>query len=88
MRRDIIEQIMCHLSVDLEKVAAEYGANSAPLLADAQVLARFETDGLVVIDDTRITVTESGRPFVRNVAAVFDTYLAMPSEKPRHAAAV
>ena len=88
LRRAVIEQIMCHLSVDLEKVAAEYGANSAPLLADAQDLVRFEQDGLVVIEDARVTVTEVGRPFVRNVAAVFDTYLAVPSEKPRHAAAV
>jgi oxygen-independent coproporphyrinogen III oxidase len=88
LRRAVIEQIMCHLSVDLERVAAGFSASVVPLVADAQALARFEADGLVTVDNCRIAVTEIGRPFVRNVAAVFDAYIAMPSDTPRHAAAV
>ena len=51
-------------------------------------LDRFAADGLVRINDGRITVTEAGRPFVRNVAAVFDAYLDASSDKPKHAQAV
>jgi oxygen-independent coproporphyrinogen-3 oxidase len=51
-------------------------------------LDRFIADGLVTRDGARITVTEPGRPFVRNVAAVFDAYLKTAPEQVRHSQAV
>ena len=88
LRRAVIESIMCELEVDLLAQAGAFGADPAPLLADAQVLAGFQADGLVSWDGTRIEVTETGRPFVRNIAAVFDRYLALQTATPRHAVAV
>jgi oxygen-independent coproporphyrinogen-3 oxidase len=79
---------MCELEVDLAAQAGVFGADPAPLLADAQALAGFQADGLVTWDGTRIEVTEAGRPFVRNVAALFDSYLKQQTEMPRHAVAV
>ncbi len=88
LRRAVIESIMCELEVDLLAQAGAFGADPAPLLADAQALAGFQADGLVTWDGTRIEVTEAGRPFVRNVAALFDSYLKQQTEAPRHAVAV
>jgi oxygen-independent coproporphyrinogen-3 oxidase len=43
-------------------------------------------DGLVTWDGYRLAVTRTGRPFVRTVAAAFDTWLRQ--DAPRHSAAV
>ena len=88
LRRAVIEQIMCHLAVDLDAVADSLGQSAVALHGEAMALDRFAADGLVRINDGRITVTEAGRPFVRNVAAVFDAYLDASSDKPKHAQAV
>ena len=88
LRRAVIEQIMCHLAVDLDAVADSLGESAMELHGEALALAPFVADGLVQLVDGCIRVTEAGRPFVRNVAAVFDAYLDQSSEKPKHAQAV
>ncbi len=89
LRRDVIERVMCDLEVDVDAVAAEHRADSAPLKAAASDgIARFEEDGLATWDGIRLAVSERGRPFVRSVAALFDVYLARQSDKPRHSRAV
>ncbi|GAN80157.1 coproporphyrinogen III oxidase [Acidocella aminolytica 101 = DSM 11237] len=89
LRRAVIERIMCDLAVDLPAMAQTFGAQAAPLLAAAAPLSGFESDGLVEWNGARLRVTERGRPFVRNVAALFDAYLrGRESSQPRHARAV
>ena len=89
LRRDVIERVMCDLEVDIDAVAAERHASSAPLKAAvADGIARFEEDGLASWDGRRVAVSERGRPFVRSVAALFDAYLSRQSDGPRHSQAV
>ncbi|HQT63995.1 MAG: oxygen-independent coproporphyrinogen III oxidase [Acidocella sp. 20-57-95] len=88
LRRAVIEKIMCDLDVDLIAMAASFGANPAGLLHDAARLVMFQQDGLVQWNGRRLQVTPAGRPFVRNVAALFDAYLRMDEAAPRHAQAV
>jgi oxygen-independent coproporphyrinogen-3 oxidase len=57
------------------------------LLRAAQGLDPFIADGLVTWDGARLTVTEAGRAFVRNIAALFDSYL-IKAPAPRHASAI
>lgn len=78
LRRDVINAIMCDLTAEIPLV----------LRADAAALQQFAADGLVTWDGHRVTVTERGRPFVRNAAAVFDAYLQHAEAAPRHATAV
>jgi oxygen-independent coproporphyrinogen-3 oxidase len=52
----------------------------APLTPAEAEAARAELvdlvrDGIVEIDDGQLRITESGKPFIRNVAAFFDAYL-------------
>lgn len=65
----LIERLMCDLSVDLTL----YG--SGTFAAERERLVQFEADGLVEWKGSRLHVTEAGRPFLRNVAAVFDRYI-------------
>jgi len=88
LRRAVIERVMCDLTVDLTEIAAEYAADPEPLLAAAVGLDRFEADGLAVWDGRRLTVTETGRPFLRNIAALFDAYLTPSPDGARHARAI
>jgi len=81
LRADIIERLMCDLEVDL----ASYGGAQG-FAAEIEALAPLVGEGWLRIDDTRITVTEAGRPYVRLVAAAFDTYLA--ASQKRHSVAV
>jgi oxygen-independent coproporphyrinogen-3 oxidase len=86
LRRDVIEQIMCRLAVNLRDTAARHAADPAPLLAAAAPLEEHAHDGLVEWDGSVLAVTQTGRPFVRTIAAVFDAYLTPGSA--RHSASV
>ncbi|MDP6954021.1 MAG: coproporphyrinogen III oxidase, partial [Alphaproteobacteria bacterium] len=58
----------------------------ANALADPERLAELERDGLVRCADGRIEISDLGRPYVRTVAACFDSYLGRGAG--RHAQAV
>lgn len=93
LRRAVIEQLMCHLHVDLAVLAARHGLPVTLFDDDLARLARLEQHGIVARDDYVIDVAERGRPLVRQVCAAFDGYLRVPVDRvtqdtaPRHAAA-
>jgi oxygen-independent coproporphyrinogen-3 oxidase len=88
LRRAVIERIMCDLEVDLVAQAEVFALDAQPLLEAAAGLQRFVEDGLVAWDGRRIEVLPAGRPFVRNVAALFDQYLNRDDAVKRHSQAV
>ena len=69
MRRELITQLMCNFWVDLGDNADERFAG------ELEQLATFERDGLLTVDGSEVTLTPTGRLFVRNVAMVFDARL-------------
>ena len=48
---------------------------AARLAAELEALEPFRADGLLTIDDGLIRVEPEGRPLIRTICAVFDTYL-------------
>jgi oxygen-independent coproporphyrinogen-3 oxidase len=86
LRRAVIERIMCDFAVDLAAVAAQHNADPGTLMDAAPALQAMARDGLVRWTGYVLTVTHTGRPFVRGVAAAFDTYLR--TGVGRHSAAV
>ncbi len=86
LRAHIIERIMCDLSIDLDAVADAFGVSRATFVPEMEKLAPLAEDGIVILTGNTVTVTETGRPFVRLVAAAFDAYLK--SGKGRHSRAV
>lgn len=87
LRAHIIERLMCDMAVDLDAAAGATGYGSATdFSSEIASLQPFQDNGSVEIDGSRIRITESGRPYMRLVASVFDTYLAQA--KSRHSVAV
>ncbi|NQU60375.1 MAG: oxygen-independent coproporphyrinogen III oxidase [Rhodospirillales bacterium] len=85
LRRAVIEQLMCGMSVDLDETAAHFGA-SEKFQSELNTLGLMAWDGLVEIKDRRIHITPEGRPWMRTIAAVFDRYLE--TGEARHSRAV
>ncbi|VAW23037.1 Coproporphyrinogen III oxidase, oxygen-independent [hydrothermal vent metagenome] len=85
-RRWVIESLMCDMVLARAEAIKHLGDEAAGLLAEAAQLAERDEDGLFVAEDDGFRVTETGRPFVRVLAAHFDTYLN--KGKGRHSAAI
>ena len=86
LRRAVIDRLMCDMAVDLDEVAALHGARAEDFSAELAHLAPLEADGLIRREGSRLAVTEDGRPLVRAVCAVFDSYLGQGAA--RHSKAV
>jgi oxygen-independent coproporphyrinogen III oxidase len=75
--RKVIAALMCNDGLDWSALAVRLGFKSAAsikskLTFDSTKLDEMAVDGLIRVTSDGITVTEDGRRFVRNVAAVFD----------------
>lgn len=68
LRGYLIERLMCDMQVDL----ATSGLNPEYFSVEVAALAPMVKDGLVLCEGSMIQVTGKGRPFLRNIAAVFD----------------
>ena len=86
LRRDIIEEIMCYLDVDLASVAARYSVAPEAFADEQAKLVELARDGIVRIDGWRLRVADECRVLSRAVAAVFDAYLS--ATPGRHARAI
>ncbi len=73
-RSEIIERIMCDLSVDLAEVCARHRRDIVELVPDLQALAPFCADGLLEVDGHVLRVVGAGRLVVRSICAAFDRY--------------
>jgi oxygen-independent coproporphyrinogen III oxidase len=83
-RGAIIERLMCDMCVDLRNYAV--GDPAMEFSAELEALQPYAAEGLVVIEPCRIIITAKGRPYLRLIAAAFDTYLA--AGKAAHSRAV
>ena len=77
LRGEVIESVMCQFKVDKRAIERSYQIDFDSYFADAhEALAPLRADGLIEEDADGLRVTEDGQMFVRNVAMVFDRYLA------------
>lgn len=76
LRRAVIEDIMCHAAVDLAAARVRHGGAPAALADAHPKLRDLEADGLIRWNGDRIEVRPKGRPFLRNIAAAFDSRLS------------
>jgi len=86
MRGFVIERLMCDLAFPAAELRRRFGAEAEPILAEAQALVEADQDRLVEPDGSAFRVTERGRPFVRAIAACFDSYLG--TSDARHSSGV
>lgn len=81
LRRDVILRIMGRFQLDKDEVEAIHGIDfDRHFAAELEALEPLAADGLVEAHGRLLRVTPLGRLLVRNVAMVFDEYLARRSE--------
>ncbi|MEM1263853.1 MAG: oxygen-independent coproporphyrinogen III oxidase [Pseudomonadota bacterium] len=69
----VINELMCYGSIDTDAWNRTYEGYFQAFFADElQALEALSADGLVVVDGQRISVTATGRLFLRNIARCFD----------------
>ncbi|WP_258549122.1 oxygen-independent coproporphyrinogen III oxidase [Thalassospira profundimaris] len=86
IRRDIINELMCHLSVDLDEICRDHDVPVSRFASQLDTIRQMTADGIVTVCCNTITVTDMGRPLVRAVCAVFDSFL--DHSQKRHSQAV
>lgn len=70
-----IEKLMCDLRFPARELCQRFGEAGESVADEAGRLTEFESSGLVEPADDGFIVTEKGRPFLRAIAAEFDSYL-------------
>ncbi len=83
-RGRIIHDLMCHGKVafaDIEK-ADSFENFASKFALELSELRTFVKDGILEINDNGIRIRHLGRPFVRNVAMVFDVHLRGRGDGP------
>ncbi len=81
IRRTIIMELMCQFQLSPDEIEEKYHLgfddNFREYFSQEQSQLRLlEVDGLIKLADDYIEVTPAGRLLIRNIASVFDTYLA------------
>jgi oxygen-independent coproporphyrinogen-3 oxidase len=82
----VIEQLMCFFKFDKDELVKRFGDLAPTILNDAGYIAAADKDGFVLNDNKHFGLTQKGKPFVRAIAAQFDTYFGQGTA--RHSKAV
>jgi len=84
VRRTVIMALMCQGSVLFESVELSHLIDFKQYFApELEALAAMQEQGLLLVDETGIHVSELGWFFVRGVAMVFDKYLQADKSRAR-----
>lgn len=82
LRRAVIQELMCHFSLDFAAVSATWQIDFKSYFADALTqLQPLAEAGLLSLDAHGITVMPKGRLLVRIIAMAFDRYLQIDRQK-------
>jgi oxygen-independent coproporphyrinogen III oxidase len=74
IRSEAIEALMCNFELDLDAFCETWSLDPVNDFAiELEELGKLEEDGLCELQGHHVTVTATGRLFVRNVASVFDS---------------
>ncbi|WP_136656507.1 oxygen-independent coproporphyrinogen III oxidase [Nitratireductor sp. XY-223] len=75
MRGWLIERLMCDFGFSGDELRSRFGQPAETVLEEADALVKSDGHDLFVKDAGAYRVTETGRPYVRTIAAEFDRYL-------------
>lgn len=76
LRQYVINQIICHLSLNFQDLREAFGIDAQTYFArELAQLAPMEEDGLIVRHEHGLQVLNAGRLLVRRICMVFDQYL-------------
>jgi oxygen-independent coproporphyrinogen-3 oxidase len=76
LRREIINDLMCNNSLDIEKLESRWGIDFKTYFRSSlNNLQKMADDGLLKISNSRLTITTTGRILARSICMQFDRYL-------------
>lgn len=88
-RKDIIGDLMCNLTANLDSIWEKYNLPKADLDACKAQIAPHVADGLATLNvDGVLSIPAEARQVVRIIASSFDEYLPAPDITKRHSMAV
>ncbi len=77
LRRHVIMELMCALELSIPRVEKQFLISfSETFSKELLALKRMSEEGFLTMDSQKISVTELGRIFLRNICMVFDAYLS------------
>lgn len=82
----VIEKLMCNFEIDLSQIGPDSDSAGDGFRTALAALIPLQNDGLVEVSGSMVKVTETGKPYIRNIAACFDEYWETSSA--RHSRAV
>ncbi len=85
-RAAVIERLMCDFKVDYGAIATDLLGNASAFDGAEEELSQLVREGVATREGRSVSLTDAGRPFMRLVAAAFDSYLAARAAK--HSVAV
>ncbi|WP_336813041.1 oxygen-independent coproporphyrinogen III oxidase [Bosea sp. MMO-172] len=75
LRAELIERVMCDLTVDIDAVCARHPVDAGVLATSRHALAQLAQEGVVNFDGSRVLLPGDARLLVRKVASTFDAHL-------------
>lgn len=82
LRRHVITRIMCDFELDFSEVEKLFSIDFKKYFdSSLKKLTEFVDDGLLILSDKNMKVTEMGRLMIRNIAMNFDAYLETSNAK-------
>ena len=85
LRWTIIQGLMCHFEVEKANVETGYLIEFDRYFSrELAELEDFASEGLLILENDWISITKTGRLFVRNICMVFDKYLRADRERARY----
>jgi len=76
IRKDAIMRIMCQMGLSFDEMEEKWGIIFEEYFSEGlESLSLLESDGFVNVMNQGISITETGRLFLRNIAMCFDRYL-------------
>jgi oxygen-independent coproporphyrinogen III oxidase len=77
IRRDLITELICQFALDFDAFGERWSIDTRDYFAtEIERLKPMQDDGLLVLDDRGVRVTDAGRLLIRNICMEFDAYLA------------
>ena len=82
LRREIINQLMCNNKLDIIKIEKKWGIDFKTYFKSSLGnLQNMAADGLLKIEDSNLTITNTGRLLTRSICMQFDRYLQKKNSK-------
>jgi len=82
LRREIINQLMCNNKLDIKEIEKKWGIDFKTYFKSSlDNLQKMATDGLLEIEKSHLTITNTGRLLTRSICMQFDRYLKKKNNK-------